>query len=431
MARRKLSMHIYKTILYRLKKGDSARQIAREGLAGRRKINEISQIATEQGWLSPLQALPDESTIAAVIDHLSHQQTPVEESHRSSVYQFKSFITQAVNEGISAKVIYQRLAEYHNFKGAYNSVQRFVQKIKKSKLPKMTIPLDFAIAEAAQVDFGQGPELYDERVGRVVKTHFFVMTLCWSRHQYVELVTRQTSETWLRCHQNAFLFFGGVVKKIIIDNAKCAIVKACYYEPVVQRSYEAFAQDYGFIISACPPYDPQKKGRVEAGVKYVKNNFLPLREFRSLQHANHELKKWNNEVAGQRIHGSTFKKPLTLFNQAEKIKLISLPTPLPEIATWHQVCVYRDCHVRFESCQYSVPFEYYQKTLWLKATPTMVQLYHEHHYLTSHVRAYEKGTKRTNINHLPSNAKFYLKRDSQWCLEKARVIGEHCWLVID
>ena len=73
----------------------------------------------------------------------------------------------------------------------------------------------------------------------------------------------------------------GDVDKIIIDNATCAITKACYYEPKMQRSYEDFAQEYGFMVSACPPYDPQKKGRVESGVKYVKNKpifyFLQLK----------------------------------------------------------------------------------------------------------------------------------------------------------
>ena len=71
------------------------------------------------------------------------------------------------------------------------------------------------------------------------------------------------------------------LNKIIIDNPKCAITKACYYDPVVQRSYGEFAEGYGFIIAPCPPRDPQKKGRVESGVKYVKNNFVPLRQFSS------------------------------------------------------------------------------------------------------------------------------------------------------
>ena len=78
------------------------------------------------------------------------------------------------------------------------------------------------------------------------------MTLCFSRHQYAELVLDQSVETWLGCHQRAFEWFGGVPRKVIIDNAKCAIIKACYYKPAVQRSYAGYAEQWGFIISACP-----------------------------------------------------------------------------------------------------------------------------------------------------------------------------------
>lgn len=424
-------MHIYKSIIYRLRQGESARKIAKEKLAGRRKVNEIKQIAQSKDWLNCSNELPDEATIAAVIDHQSCQQASLEMPCHSLAMPYKDFIEQAVAEGHTAHVIHQRLIEFHDFKGAYNSIQRFVQRIKKMDLSRMTVPLNFEIGEAAQVDFGQGPMLFDDRVGTTVKTWFFVMTLCWSRHQYVELVTHQDIETWLRCHQNAFAFFGGVVKKVIIDNAKCAITKASYYDPILQKSYEAFAQDYGFIISACPPYDPQKKGRVESGVKYVKRNFLPLRKFGSLQLANVELKKWNLGVAGIRVHGSTFKKPLDLFNQFEKDTLGLLPMYLPEIATWHPVSLYRDCHVRFNYGKYSAPFELYQKTLWLKATPTLVCIYHEHQCVASHARSYEKGAQRTKEHHLPSKAKFYLKRNAQWCLDKAKTVGENCLLMID
>jgi len=96
--------------------------------------------------------------------------------------------------------------------------------------------------------------------------------------------------------------FGGVPLKIIIDNAKCAITRACYYDPEVQRSYGEMAEGYGFVISPCPPRDPQKKGRVESGVKYVKNSFVPLRNFRSLTNANEQLYRWLMETAGNRTH---------------------------------------------------------------------------------------------------------------------------------
>ncbi len=80
------------------------------------------------------------------------------------------------------------------------------------------MPLHFKPREATQVDFGKGPRLFDKRVNKEVDTWFFVMTLCWSRHQYAELVTHQDIETWLRCHQNEFNWFGGIVDKVIIDN---------------------------------------------------------------------------------------------------------------------------------------------------------------------------------------------------------------------
>lgn len=137
------------------------------------------------------------------------------------------------------------------------------------------------------------------------------MTLCFSRHTYAEIVFDQKTATWLACHRRACEFFGGVPRKMIIDNAKCAITRACYHDPEVQRSYGEMAEGYGFVISPCPPRDPQKKGRVESGVKYVKNSFVPLRTFRSLDDANAQLRQWIMETAGNRIHGTTRQKPLT------------------------------------------------------------------------------------------------------------------------
>lgn len=77
--------------------------------------------------------------------------------------------------------------------------------------------------------------------------------------------------------------------KVIIDNPKCAIVRACYHDPQVQRAYADYAQGYGFLISPGPVADPQKKDRVESGIKYVKHSFQPLRTFRSLADANAQL----------------------------------------------------------------------------------------------------------------------------------------------
>ncbi len=95
--------------------------------------------------------------------------------------------------------------------------------------------LDFAPDEAAQVDFGTGPELVDPETGEVIKTWFFLMTLCWSRHQYAEIVLNQKVDTWLACHRHAFEWIEGVIGRVVIDNAKCAITRACYRGPAGLR----------------------------------------------------------------------------------------------------------------------------------------------------------------------------------------------------
>ena len=102
----------------------------------------------------------------------------------------------------------------------------------------------------------------------------------------------------------AFEWFGGIMARVTIDNAKCAITRACVYEPEVQRSYGECAEGYKFRIDACPPRDPQKKGIVESGVKYIKGSFLPLREFRDLADANRQLHEWVMGPAGNPIHRS-------------------------------------------------------------------------------------------------------------------------------
>lgn len=161
------------------------------------------------------------------------------------------------------------------------------------------------------------------------------------------VVWDQKVETLLGCHRRAFEFFGGVPARIVIDNPKYAITKACYHDPEVQRAYAEIAWGYGFLISPCPPRDPQKKGIVESGVKYIKNNFLPLRDFRDIADANRPLLEWIMGTAGNRVHGTTRERPLTRFAEAERHFLRALPDVAPEVVTWAGVKLHGNCHVQF------------------------------------------------------------------------------------
>ncbi|MEI6685989.1 MAG: IS21 family transposase [Planctomycetota bacterium] len=415
-------MYQYRQIIFRLRQGDSIRGIAQAKLADRKKIRQIHGVAHQQGWLNVQRDLPTDEELLAFFKI----RKSVPQSSLTTPY--KDQIEEWVKQGIQASTIHAALQRQYGFSGSYNAVQRLVKRLKDQASP-VTMTLDFQPGECVQVDFGAGPKLIDEPTGLITKTWIFVMVLAWSRHMYAEIILRQDVETWLGCHRRAFEWFNGIPKKIIIDNAKCAITKACYHDPVVQRSYGDCAEGYGFIISACPPYDPQKKGRVESGVKYIKNAFVPLRSFRNLVDANQQLRAWLLETAGNRIHGSTHEKPLTLF-ETERHLLKPLPDQPPELAVWEKVTVHGNCHVQFLKCYYSAPFRLVRQELWLRASETTVRLYRDHELVAVHPRLLKYGSKHSLNKHLPPNALAYCMRDPQWCLEQAHHIGSHCEQVI-
>ena len=423
MAKRRFEMYQYRQIIVRLRSGDTMRGIGRTRLADRKTVRRVRKIAEQQGWLDINREIPDDAVLAKFLG------LPRLLSKSKLIIPYQSQIEEWHHQGIQASTIHAALQREHGFTGSYNAIQRFIKHIKNQSIEVTTI-LEFKPGECAQVDFGAGPKLIDESTGEIISTWIFVMVLAWSRHMYAEIVLHQDVETWLGCHRRAFNFFNGIPKKMIIDNAKCAITKACYYDPVVQRSYGEFAEGYGFIISACPPHDPQKKGRVESGVKYVKKNFVPLRNFRNLVDSNRQLMKWNLEIACNRTHGTTREKPLTLFTQTESHFLKTLPDNPPENAVWEKVKVHGDCHVMFLKCRYSAPYKLAKQTLWLRATETTVRIYHDHLLVAVHPRLFKPGSKNTLEEHLPPNALAYCMKDAQWCLEQSKKVGISCEKII-
>lgn len=395
-------MHEYRQVLLRLRQGDSDRDIARSRLMGRPKAAAFQALAEVHGWLADGSPLPTDAEIGAAVGSARRARSTI-----SSAERFREKVERWDRDGVSGVVIHAVLCREHGFTGSYSSVHRLLASIHATQPPEATVRLDFAPGEAAQVDFGAGPMLADER-GIVRRTWCFVMTLAFSRHQYVEFVFDQTVATWLGCHRRAFEWFCAVPARLIIDNPKCAITRACARDPVVQRAYAECAEGYGFKIDPCPPADPQKKGIVESGVKYVKGNFLPLRSFRDLTDLNTQARAWVMQEAGPRIHGTTREPPLDRFVR-ERPVMRELPAIAPDLGTWARVKVHRDCHVQFEQSLYSAPFTLIGRTLWLRATDVSVSVFEDYRLVAQHLRARVPGTRRTVREHLP------LRRRSSSC----------------
>ena len=426
MGRRKIEMHEFRNVLIRLRAGDRDREIARLGLMGRVKVAQFRALALSLGWLEPSAPLPDVPTFAQSLAPKPKRAA----STVSKAQPWREAVTRWMAAGVEGKAIHAALVREHQFQGSYSSVYRLMQDIAQ-ELPRtdLTVRLSFKPGEAAQVDFGAGPFLRHPD-GQMRRTWAFVMTLCHSRHQYLEFVWDQTVSTWLGCHRRAFEWFNGVPERVIIDNAKCAIIKACRFDPQVQRSYAECAEGYDFKIDPCPPHDPQKKGIVESGVKYVKGNFLATREFRDLAELNAQAKTWVLHEAGLRTHGTTRQQPLALF-ALEQAFLKPLPAQVPDLGVWHPVTPHRDCHVKFEHVMYSAPFALVGKALWLRANDGCVALYEGYVLVATHPRGQRKGQRVTTPDHLPPQAQWFFGRDRQWLDEQASEVGPHCQQVID
>lgn len=422
MANRRFELFEYRQVLVRMRQGDSDRDIARCGLMGRKKLTTVRREAGARGWLDPSVPLPDDATIAGLFGRTPH----LPHTCVSTVEPFREQVSNWAAAGVQGTTIHAALQRNHGYTGGYDSVKRMLRRLADERGVSATTILDFDIADAVQVDFGAGPVLTVD--GIALKTWVFVMTLCWSRHQYAEIVLDQTVETWLACHRRAFAWFGACPGRVIIDNAKCAIIKACRYDPAAQRSYAALAEGYGFRIDACPPRDPQKKGIVESGVKYVKKSFIPLREFRDLADANRQLREWVMQTAGTRTHGTTQEQPLTRF-AIEKPLLMPLPDVPPVLSVWENVKLHRDGHVVYRYARYSAPYALVGKELWLKATDTVIQLFHRHELVATHPRQ-RHGGRHTVRGHQPPEAQAWLEHDPQWCLARAKEIGPSCHGVI-
>ncbi len=405
-------MHHYQVVLTQMRSGMSDRQIAKLGLMGRCKCGELRVVAQAQGWLSG--PLPEPRELH---EKLSPEATV---SVASAVERYRDRVTAWVADGVAGTTIFAALKR-EGFAGSYSAVRRFVQKLPRALNP--TVPLDFAPGESAQVDFGAGPALIEG--GRRIKTWVFVMVLSFSRLLYAELVRDQSVATWLGCHRRAFEFFGGITAQVRIDNAKCAITKACATDPQVQRSYAEFALALGFRIDPCIPHTPEHKGQVERGVGYVKKSFFPTRTIDSIDTGNRELLRWCREEAGERIHGTTREQPNARFER-ERGMLIELPVRWPELCTYTQAKVHRDCHLQVQSALYSVPWHHIGQILSVKLGERCVEVYNSaHQVIAAHLKT-ARGTRRTDAAHLPESAQAFFSRDRAALTKAAAAVGTHC-----
>jgi transposase len=414
-------------IIRRMRAGESNRAIHQATGVHRGTVKKYREWAESQGFLSG--AIPDLATLQQSLKESQVESPPPQ--NVSSVEPYREMVEKLRQEGVEIAAIRQRLHE-RGYEGSYQAVWRFVRRL-EPQTPEATVRVERAPGEEGQVDFGYARKMVDPGSGDLRKAWAFVMTLSYSRHQYVEFVFDQKVGTWLECHRHAFEFFGGVPERVVVDNLKAAIVKACWDDPQVQQSYRECAEHYGFLIGPCRPRTPEHKGKVEqGGVHYVVRNFLGGREPTRIDQANREVREWCQETAGLRIHGTTQEQPLRRFEEVERAHLKPLP-PIPyDRGEWKVLKLHRDCHVVFEKAYYSAPFTHIGQQVRVRGGNRQVRIYsQDYQLLATHDRVDHPGERSTHPDHLPPEKLPGWLLDRAACREEAAAIGPSTAQVID
>jgi transposase len=307
----RLHMNYLRDLIHRVRSGESDRRIARDLGVSRTTVRKYREWADAQGYLQSGTPMPDDADLAMVLGA-----APRPPRTESSVEPYREIVQRLLDQRVEMVAIFQRLQDDHGYRGSYSSVRRYAHKLRPFE-PEVVVRVHTAPGEEAQVDFGSVGQLYDPSSGRERKAYAFVATLCYSRHQYAELVYDQKVPTWIGLHQRAFESWGGVPRRAVPDNLKAAVAKVLVHDPVLGEAYRRLAQHYGFVISPTRPRTPRHKGKVESGVHYVKRNFMAGQEFLDIHLANQHLKTWVQERAGTREHGTTHQAPLRLFHAYE------------------------------------------------------------------------------------------------------------------
>jgi hypothetical protein len=213
------------------------------------------------------------------------------------------------------------------------------------------------------------------------------MVLAHSRRMVTRLVFDQKASTWLLLHIEAFLELGGVPRVIVPDNLKAAVIRAAFRpddESQLNKSYRELARHYGFKVDPTPPFSPEKKGKVESGVKYVKRNFLVGRSFVDLVDVGEQWHEWNATVADVRVHGTTHQPPLARFAEEQALLMPRAARPGYRLEARYPRIVAEDFLVSLDTNRYSVPFTLIGHTVDVERRDGQVRIHHRGRLVATH-----------------------------------------------
>lgn len=327
-----------------------------------------------------------------------HTSRPKRLSADSILDPFKSEIDRIllIEELYTGNAILNRIRPM-GYVGGITVLRKYIRQKRGTKVQPRTafLRLEFTPGECAQVDWGEFGDVF----GDGVKIHCFAMVLAHSRLVYLEFTRSEKFEEFVRCHENAFRFFGGVTRECWYDNLATAVTERLGQLVKFNSRFMGYMGHHHTRPHACNVARGNEKGRVEDLIKYIRMNFWPARKFADIDDLNLQARAWRDEICNQREHRSTRQIPRLHFERDEKSVLMPLNRHSFDTDEILSRVVPPDFHILYETNRYSVPWTLTGITVTTRIDSKSVRVYYDRQLVTSHERSYLKHKVFTRDDH--------------------------------
>jgi transposase len=426
---RRLPMRKIKDVLRLHAAGRPARQIGPSVGVGRSTVAEYLRRAEVAGLSWPLPEGLDE----AALERLLFPPPPPSKDRQFAEPDWGAVHRELKRPGVTLALLWDEYRGQHPDGYGYSAFCEHYRRWAERLSPVMR--QRHAAGERMFVDYsGTGMAVIDPATGTPRTAEIFIAVLGASNQTYAEASWSQALPDWIGAHTRAFAAFGAVPGLVVSDNLKSGVIRACFYEPEVNRSYAEMAAHYGTVILPARPYKPRDKAKVEAAVLLVQRWIvarLRNRRFFSLEELNAAI---SEEVArlNARVSRHLGASRQQLFETLERPAMLPLP-PEPYVhADWRKATAGLDYHVRLEGHHYSVPHELIRQQLWARLTASTVEIFRDGKRVACHCRAAPGDMGATTLNdHRPASHRRYAELTPQMLRERAARIGPATALLVD
>lgn len=320
-------------------------------------------------------------------------------ARHSKVEPYLPFIheTLAKYPDLRASRLYEMVRE-RGYDGGPDHFRAIVAKHRPRKPAEAYLRLSTLPGEQAQVDWGCFGHVEIDGAQRPLSA--FVMVLSWSRHMVLRFGVDQRMGSFLAHHAAAFEALGGVPRVLLYDNLKSAVTQRIGDAIVFNETLLAFAAHHRYEPRPVAPYRGNEKGRVERGIRDVRESFFPARTWTDLADLNRQAERWCGEVRGARKHPEDRTRTVADAFAEERTRLRALPDDAFPIEDRVEVRAGKTPYVRFDGNDYSIPHDRVRRTLCVVATPEVVRVLDGREVVASHARSFGRGRQVEDPQHI-------------------------------